>query len=459
MFTELRPKPFIPVTKPVMSKLPNYSHLQSNTKEDIPPPIDLSKPSASNEEQNNTSSINTCDIVNYNLTQTSCSTSTVVPGNTVLDNHDDTDSESDIDYSEDDNFSGNVNGQSSDSDSGEYLFSSSDEIPETPCADENNMALTQGTWETSSPKALPAIPVMGINKAGIDICVVSSDSTFNQTQSPSPLLHPTHTLCVTGINNDIANGVNNMGEGGKECVTGINNISSMPINNESGINIIGIGIQTLKQLCLDILLRNKLDYSLQGGMNNTTFMMLMPVTNHQCCVPRLTTLCSYAVRSTKCPHSLKTLFKLSITYNKLSPECVATQNHGRNNDHSYDYCVSLGQKSIAINREGYENFTPVDSLEQMLIDTTQQTNSSDTDIVIDSMNADIPLDTEDIYADTNRTNPDIVHAMALPTLPIIDSNTEGSSDSTCSMHHDNQQDMIMPDMPISNIYLTNPVET
>ena len=128
MFAELRPKPFIPVTKPVMSKLLNYSHLQSNTEEEILPPIDLSKPNAGNEEQNNISSKSPCDIANNNLAQTSGSTSTVVPENTVRDNHDATNGENDIDYNEYDHFSINVNGQNSD----KYLFSSSEEVPVTP---------------------------------------------------------------------------------------------------------------------------------------------------------------------------------------------------------------------------------------------------------------------------------------------------------------------------------------
>ena len=307
MFAELRPKPFIPVTKPVMSKLLNYSHLQSNTEEEILAPIDLSKPNAGNEEQNNTSSKSPCDIANNNLAQTSGSTSTVVPENTVRDNHDATNGENDIDYNEYDHFSINVNGQNSDSNSGEYLFSSSEEVPVTPYADKNNIALTHDTWETPSPQALPEIPVMGINKSGNNICVVSSDSTFNQVKSLSPLSHPSNTLCVTGINNDDVNGINNTGEDGNECVTGINNITSMPINDVLGINI--NGIQTLKQLCLDILSKHKLDYSLQEENNTITSITSIPVAAHHCCVPRLTTLCNYMIRSTKCPHSLKSLCK------------------------------------------------------------------------------------------------------------------------------------------------------
>ena len=42
MFAELKPKPFIPVTKPVVSSLPNYSHLKSAADNNVPCPIDLS---------------------------------------------------------------------------------------------------------------------------------------------------------------------------------------------------------------------------------------------------------------------------------------------------------------------------------------------------------------------------------------------------------------------------------
>ena len=121
--------------------------------------------------------------------------------------------------------------------------------------------------------------------------------------------------------------------------------------------------------------------------------------------------------------------------------------------------MSIGQKSIAINREGYENFTPVENLDQMLMDTTQQANSSDKDIVIDSMNADISLDRENIYTDMNSAHLDIEHAVVPPTLPLIDSHTKGMSDSACNLHPDNEQDMIMPQTPTTNTYPTTHVET
>ena len=42
MFAELKPKLFIPVMKPVVSSLPNYSHLKSAADNNVPAPIDLS---------------------------------------------------------------------------------------------------------------------------------------------------------------------------------------------------------------------------------------------------------------------------------------------------------------------------------------------------------------------------------------------------------------------------------
>ena len=189
-------------------------------------------------------------------------------------------------------------------------------------------------------------------------------------------------------------------------------------------------------------------------------MALIANTGHKYCLPRLTDLCNYAIRSTKSTHSLKTLCKLSIIYHKLGTECVNTQNPGKNDDHSYDSCVSLGQNSISINQERDENIILVDSLDQMLVDTTQQMNSSDTDIVIDSMNADIPLGTEDTYGNTNRLNPDNLHGVALPS---IDGNTpsviERSSDSTYSLDHDDPQGMVIPDTPTPNIKSTTPTKT
>ena len=171
----------------------------------------------------------------------------MVPVYTALDNNDDTDSTNNIAYSEEDHFSSINNEQTSDSDSGEYHFTSSQGIPETPCIDDNNMALTQDIWETSSPKALPAIPVMGINKSGVNTSVITPDSAINQTQSLSPLLHPPTTLCVNSINNDVAKGANNTSKIDNKSVTSINSKLPMPTNNEMGKN--KTEIQSLKLLC------------------------------------------------------------------------------------------------------------------------------------------------------------------------------------------------------------------
>ena len=94
MFAELRPKPFILVTKLVMSKLPNYSHLKSTTDDEIPTPIDLSKPTADNGDQANPTYPLPCGNLNNNLDRKSSTTSVMEPADINTDNNDDTDSAS-----------------------------------------------------------------------------------------------------------------------------------------------------------------------------------------------------------------------------------------------------------------------------------------------------------------------------------------------------------------------------
>ena len=168
MFTKLRPKPFIPVTKPVVSSLPNYSHLKSATEEEIPPPMDLSRPSATNDDQNKPANLIPGSMPNNNCVINISSSLPMDPKDTALNDSDDTNSA--LDYMskdsvdiEEDHSSIIEDGQTSDIDSGEYHFIDSEVKFDIPHVSESIMVIPSDTLENPSLETLPAIPVIGIN--------------------------------------------------------------------------------------------------------------------------------------------------------------------------------------------------------------------------------------------------------------------------------------------------------
>ena len=138
------------------------------------------------------------------------------------------------------------------------------------------------------------------------------------------------------------------------------------------------------------------------------------------------------IRSTKTVCSLKTLCTLLILCHKLSFKCFNTQNIRKNEDHTYDKCVTLGQNSITTSQENSENIALMDSLDKMLVNNKNQINIYDTDIVIDSMNADIPLCAEDTDVNIYILNPDDLQGVVIPNTspPHIDPTTLTKTDSS-----------------------------
>ena len=176
-------------------------------------------------------------------------------------------------------------------------------------------------------------------------------------------------------------------------------------------------------------------------------------------VPKLTEQCNYVIRSIMSILSLKSLCMLSIVQHKLVTNDINTQNYGYHDDHTYDSCVTLGQSNIANNQDHHESIMHVENLDSMLSNNTHQSSNDDTNIVIDSMIADIPLCTENTNMINYRWNPDNLPDVLLPLMnDNTPMSTENTADSISRWNQDTTDGMVTPKTTPPNINPVIPID-
>ena len=246
MFAELKPKPFIPITKPVVSSLPNYSHLKSAADNNVPSPIDLSTAcsGAKGSAENKPESTQEDNTIN-----TSQNTSSEVIDNIVYDSED-ADSNLDgvlqQDIASEMEYSSNSDAASTSSgDSGEYNnVNIIETVSNTPYEGEPHMNTPPALDETSLIKTSDGTPVIGINETVPVQPSTATDQVGSSPKPPTPLQLPAINTGMKGLNNEAAISRNTSDTICNEEVMGTNKLGSAYSNRS--ININSVELYTLK---------------------------------------------------------------------------------------------------------------------------------------------------------------------------------------------------------------------
>ena len=412
MFVELKPKPFIPIMKPVVSSLPNYSHLKSAADNNTPAPIDLSTACSDGKE---------CDenepksALEDNITDTSHNTALEVTDNIAYDSEDaesnlfdssQQDIDSELAYS-----SNNDAASMSSGDSGEYNNNVNIEtVLDTLFERELQMDTSSPVLDDTSPITTSnGTPVIGINDTPPVQCNTATDqlSGWSTHHPPPPLQLPAIMTSVRGLNNEAAISRNITDTLTNDEVTGINTLGSAN-SNQTNINM--TELHTLKCLCLQALSNSEIVSTrstlFQKETTSTDCPLLPQVSKTTTIlpVPMLTEISKAVLVSSAGVHTLKALCVLVIHCLKLPRNWVYTQNSTQKGDHNYNRSASVYDPT---NIPGPKEDGLTDNPEQILhpIVNAQDVASTKPDIVIESMAINVPVYAENVNSVFPSQNP------------------------------------------------------
>ena len=419
MFAELKPKLFIPITKPVVSSLPNYSHLKSAADNNVPSPIDLStacsgaKRSTGNEPESTQED---------NTINTSQFTSSEVTDNIVYDSEDadsnldgalQHDIDSDMEYSSNSDAAFTSSG-----DSGKYNNDNIiDTALNTPHEGELHTDTPPALDETSSIKTSDGTPVIGINETVPVQPSTAVDQVGNSPKSPTPLQLPAIITGMKGLNSKAASSRNTTDTICNEEVMGTNKLGSAYSNQIISIN--SVKLYTLKHLCLQAVSNSERILSGTTPLpKEITSIECPPLpqaskTKNMLQVPKLTEISKATLLSSVTVHPLKALCVLVIHHLNLPRNWVYTQNSTQNGDNNYNLSASVQKLT---NVSGIKENGLIENLEQMLSPNvnTQDVTSTDLDIVIDSMATDVPVYAENVNSVIPTQNPIVLSEVIIP---------------------------------------------
>ena len=269
-------------------------------------------------------------------------------------------------------------------------------------------------------------------------------------------------------NDEVVNGRNATMETETSAVMGKNTLRNNQSMQVSGIN--SYGIPSLKRVCHDnvyhvnevpslltlckIVKKSSLqlvsdankfptaveltrsDVDLEYGNNisiNVESSLLVVTGSNIKAVPKLTELSKCVVYSMRIVQPLKALCILSLSHHKIPINMGVYQTTRAVGDHTYDHNVILRKKNTDLHST-HEKTENTDTLIHILdvMEKSDITTNNETDVVIDSMAADIPICDQDINSSEDTLNLNVQEEVIMPNMTSQEKDFSNYPDSESS---------------------------